>query len=216
MRLCGLVAILAAVAAAQAPPKSAIRLFDGKTLNGWVADEHYKVVDGAIEVNGFAPHPKCRMATKETFGDVLLHVEFWLPLMADKTGQARANSGVFLQGRYELQILDTLGHPPEIDGAGSIYKVAAPRVNANLPPGQWQTYDILYRGAKFKGDQVVAKPHITVTQNGMKIHDNLELAAFATPNNVETEYARTGPIMLQNHRCPVRFRNLWVVRDPKP
>jgi len=138
-------------------------------------------------------------------------VEFWLPLMADKTGQARANSGVFLQGRYEVQILDTYGHPPEINGAGALYQVAAPRVNASRPPEQWQSYDITYRAAQFRGDEVVAKPRITVIYNGVKIHDNYELQVTATPNFVYPDFVRTGPVVLQNHQCPVRFRNIWLL-----
>jgi len=210
-----LIPVLASGAELRLPvpaPQDAILLFDGKNLDRWVTDSHWKVVNGAIEVDSTVPHPKCRMPTKEDFGDVLLHVEYWLPLMADKTGQARANSGVFLQGRYELQILDTYGRPPEIDGAGSLYKVAAPGVNASLPPEQWQSYDILFRTARFKDGQVVEKPRITVTHNGVKIHDDLELQVFATPNNVLSEFARSGPIVLQNHRNPVRFRNIWAVR----
>ena len=199
-----------------APPKGAVVLFDGKNLDAWQPvfpdDKHFGIVDGTLRVLTEAPpHRGCRIATRQDFGDVKLHVEFWVPLMADQKGQARGNSGVFLQGRYEVQILDTFGHPPEIDGAGALYKVAAPRVNASLAPENWQSYDIEYRAARFDGDSVVAKPRITVVQNGVKIHDNVELSTPGTPANAAKDFARTGPILLQNHRCAVRFRNIWLV-----
>ena len=135
--------------------------------------------------------------------------------MADKTGQARANSGMFLQGRYELQILDTFGHPPEDDGAGALYKLAPPRVNAIAAPGALAELRHRISGRRrFNGDQVLGKPRITVINNGVKIHDDVELHAFNTPNAKETSFAKTGPIVLQNHRCPVKFRNIWAVRLP--
>src|SRR5204863_3259771 len=102
-------------------PKGAVMLFDGTSVDGWAIDAHWKVLDGNLVVDPSVPHPRCRIQTKEMFDNLQLHVEYWLPLMADKTGQARANSGIFLQGRYEVQILDTDGHPPEIDGAGALY-----------------------------------------------------------------------------------------------
>ena len=197
-----------------APPKGAVILFDGTSLDQWAipdGDPHWKLVDGTLAVNPITPHPGCRLPTKQSFTDFQLHVEFWQPLMADQTGQARANSGVFLGGRYEVQILDTFGHPPEIDGAGALYKVFAPRVNASLRPEQWQSFDITFQAARFRGDQAVEKPRVTVVYNGVKVHDNAELNVFATPNNKFSEYARSGPILLQNHRAPVRFRNIWLV-----
>jgi hypothetical protein len=195
------------------PPPGAIVLFDGTNLDQWTldADPHWKVVNGDLVVDPRTPHPKCRLATKQSFGDVTLHVEFWLPLMADKKGQARANSGVFLEGRYEVQILDSYGEPPTINGAGSIYEVAPPRVNACLPPEQWQSFDISYKSARFRGGEVVEKPRITVVYNGVKVQDNYQLQATATPNNVFSDFARAGPIVLQNHQCPVRFRNVWLL-----
>jgi hypothetical protein len=215
-----LILVLLAAAGLFAQPKGAIVLFDGKNLDAWKlpeeGDPHWKIVDGVLQVDPGNPHTdrvKCRLATRENFGDVKLHVEFWLPLMPDKQGQARANSGVFLAGRYEVQILDTYGHPPEINGAGSLYEVAAPLVNASKPPEQWQTYDIAFRTARFQGDQVTEKPRITVIYNGVKIHDNYEFQVTGTPSNAQPEYARTGPILLQNHRAPVRFRNIWVARQ---
>ncbi len=208
--------ILFAAATLFAQPKDAIVLFDGSNLNQWTlnGDPHWKIVDRVLEIDPANPHTKgkCRLSTKDEFDDVRLHVEFWLPLMADKKGQARANSGVFLQGRYEVQILDTFGQLPQDDGAGAIYKTVVPKTNASLAPEKWQTYDIDFRAARFHDGKVVEKPRITVVYNGVKVHDNVELQVTGTPVNATPEYARSGPILLQNHRCPVRFRNIWVVR----
>jgi hypothetical protein len=222
IRWCILLATAAAALAADtpnnsklpvAPPKGAVILFDGKNLDQWEIDKHWKLVDGLLVVDPAESHRGCRISTKQNFTDFTLHVEFWLPLMADQTGQARSNSGVFLSGRYEVQILDTYGHPPEDNGAGGIYKVAAPRVNASLPPERWQSYDIQFRAPRFRGDEVVEKPRMTVVYNGVKIHDDLELKVFATPNGKFDGYARSGPILLQNHHAAVRFRNIWVTTD---
>jgi hypothetical protein len=208
--------LLCAAAALCAQPRNANVLFDGANLDQWAlnGDPHWKIVGRLLEIDPSTRHEqgKCRLATRENFGDVLLHVEFLLPLMADQRGQARANSGVFLQGRYEVQILDSFGNPPTDDGAGALYRTVAPRVNACLPPGKWQTYDIDFRAARFEGDKLIAKPRITVLYNGVKIHDNVELQVTGTPANAAPEFARTGPILLQNHRCPVRFLNIWMVR----
>lgn len=196
-----------------APPTGAIILFVGTNIDQWSlnSDPHWKIENAELAVNAVTPHPKCRLATKQSFGDVTLHVEFWLPLMADKKGQARANSCVFLQGRYEVQILDTFGQPPSINGAGSIYGVHPPLVNSDLRPEQRQSLDIFYRSARFKGNELWEKPHITIIYNGVKVQDNYELQVTATPNNVFADFAWTGPVLLQNHQCPVRFRNIWLL-----
>jgi len=196
------------------PPVGAVILLDGKGAGEWELDKHWKLMDGMLVVDPAESHRGCRIATKRTFTDFKLHVEFWLPLMAGQTGQARSNSGVFLGGRYEVQILDTYGHPPEDNGAGAVYKVAAPSVNASLPPEQWQSYDIDFRAARFRGDQVVEKPRVSVVYNGVKVHDNVELTVFATPNNKFDQFARNGPILLQNHHAAVKFRNIWLVPQP--
>jgi hypothetical protein len=193
------------------PPAGARILLDGRGADEWQLDKHWKLVDGMLVVDPSESHRGCRIATRRSFTDFKLHVEFWLPLMADQTGQARSNSGVFLGGRYEIQILDTYGHPPEDNGAGAIYKVAAPRVNASLPPEQWQSYDIEFRSARARKDGVIEKPRVTVVYNGVKIHDGVELSVFATPNGKFDNYALSGPILLQNHHAAVKFRNIWVM-----
>ena len=186
-------------------------LFDGTDLSKFQAradgsDAKWVIRDGYAEVNGTGD-----IVTKEKYKDFTLHVEFWLPLMAEATGQARSNSGVFLGGRYEVQILDTYGHPPEDNGAGAIYKVATPRVNASLVPEQWQSYDIQFRAARMQKDGKSEAPRVTVVYNGVKIHDDVELKVFATPNNKFDHYALSGPILLQNHHAAVKFRNIWLV-----
>jgi hypothetical protein len=196
------------------PPKGAVILLDGKGAGEWELDKHWKYADGVLVVDPAESHRGCRIATKKTFGDYTLHVEFWLPLMAEATGQARSNSGIFLAGRYEVQILDTYGHPPEDNGAGGLYKVATPRVNASLAPEQWQSYDIQFRTARAQKDGVIERPRVTVVYNGVKIHDNLELKVFATPNGKFDNFALSGPILLQNHHAAVKFRNIWLVEKP--
>jgi 3-keto-disaccharide hydrolase len=219
-----LATVVVAVAAGDKPdnsklpvkaPAGAVILLDGKDADEWELDKHWKYADGVLVVDPAESHRGCRVATRRSFTDFTLHVEFWLPLMADQTGQARSNSGVFLGGRYEVQILDTYGHPPEDNGAGGIYKVAAPRVNASLPPEQWQSYDIRYRAPRVRKDGVVEKPRVTVVYNGVKIHDDLELKVFATPSGKFDQFAPSGPILLQNHHAAVKFRNIWLVEKQK-
>ena len=119
---------------------------------------------------------------------------------------------MFLGGRYEVQILDTYGHPPEIDGAGAIYQVAAPRLNASLPPEQWQSYDIQFRAARFRGDEVVEKPRVTVVYNGVKIHEDVKMTKDNTTAGLGGDPCTPGPIMLQDHGNPVQFRNVWILQ----
>ncbi|OFX13783.1 MAG: hypothetical protein A2Z18_06115, partial [Armatimonadetes bacterium RBG_16_58_9] len=153
---------------AEAIPSDAIRLFDGKDLSNWVkrggGEPGWKVENGYAEVV-----PKTGdICSKQTVADCQLHVEFWLPLMADCTGQARANSGVYLQGRYEVQVLDSYGLDSKDDDCGGIYTVAAPVVNACRPPEQWQTYDILFHAPRFNHKGVKVKnARISILQNGI-------------------------------------------------
>jgi hypothetical protein len=198
------------------PPKGAIVLFDGKDLSQWTLvngkPAYWKIADGAMEVDkDCRGHLNCDQVSKQSFGDSHIHVEFWLPLMADKKGQGRANSGVYMQGRYELQVLDSYQGKLEMGMGGSIYSVAVPRVNAALPPEQWQSYDIFFRAPRFKGGTLTEKPRVTVLWNGVKILDNLELSVPATPGGIASDYVESGPLLLQAHWCPVRYRNIWVV-----
>lgn len=207
-----------------APPKDAIILFDGKDLSGWTkrngTPAAWKVGDGYMEV---VPRQGDIM-TKEKFGpDFLLHVEFWLPLMPDAKDQARANSGVYIQGRYEIQVLDSYMNKTYADGAcGALYKIIAPNwaaaeekglsepKNPCKPPEQWQTYDITFHAPRVDAQgQVTEKGHVTVVQNGVTVIDN---GAFdrVTDGALDHKIGEPGPIRLQDHGNKVRFRNLWL------
>ncbi len=191
-------------------PADAVVLFDGKDLSGWTqvgSDKPaaWKVENGYMEVNGTG-----NITTKRSFGDCQLHVEFRLPLMADAKGQARANSGVYLQGLYEVQVLDSYGLDSKSDDCGGIYKVAAPLVNACRPPEQWQSYDVIFHAPKFDAQgKKTAAGRLTVYQNGVLIQDNVEMpdpTTAAMPFDPKT----AEPLMLQDHGCKVRYRNIWM------
>jgi hypothetical protein len=190
-------------------PQPAEILFDGKDLSQWVArnggEVQWKVQDGYVEVVPGTGD----IYSKALFTDFQLHVEFWLPLMADKTGQARANSGVYLQGRYEIQVLDSYGLEPQDNECGAIYKVAAPLVNACRKPEEWQTYDVAFRAARFDGDTLKEKARVTVLHNGVMIHNNLEIPA-PTGRALDEEMQKPGPLLLQDHRDPVRYGKIWI------
>lgn len=196
--------------AAEMIPADAIVLFNGKDLAQWNqcgTDQpaQWKIQDGYIEPrNG-------DICTKQLFNDCQLHVEFWLPLMADATGQGRANSGVFFKGfTYEVQVLDSYGLDSTAWDCGAIYSIEPPMVNACRPPEQWQTYDIVFYSPKFDADgKKTANARITVFQNGVLIHNNSEIQT-PTPDHNAAEPKGPGPIELQDHGCPVHYRNVWV------
>ncbi len=138
-----------------------------------------------------------------------MHLEFNIPYMPDAKGQARGNSGVYLQGNYELQVLDSYGLKPQSNDCGAIYQQIIPSVNACKPPLQWQTYDITFHAAKREGDKVVKKARLTVVQNGLTIIDDKEISP--TPGGVGgIKEGEDGPIMLQDHGNKVQFRNIWI------
>jgi hypothetical protein len=163
--------------------------------------------DGALEVKPGAGN----IVTRDKFGDARLHVEF----MVDdngKDGQANGNSGVYLQGRYEVQILNSAGQPPTNDNCGAIYKVAAPAVNMARPAGEWQTYDIWFTAAKWADGKKTAPARVTVYHNGTRIHDNVELPGPTGAGQPETP--EPAPLLLQDHGNKVRFRNIWIEPNP--
>jgi hypothetical protein len=198
-------------------PPGALVLFDGKSLEKWMnrnggGPAGWKVENGYAEVrpgNG-------DIITRDLFGDCHLHVEFWLPLMADKTGQARANSGVYVQGRYEVQVLDSYGQPPRDNEAGGIYKVAVPLRNASKKPEHWQSYDIAFRAPVVgeDGKTTTRKGSITVLHNGVMIHNNVEFDAQVTTAGLPGDLTKPGPMLLQDHGNPIRYRNVWVLPNP--
>ena len=188
------------------PPQGASVLLDGKNLDAWKPTQiPWKILDdGSMEVG------KGNIVSKQEFGDQKLHIEFWVPLMAEKRGQARGNSGVYVQGRYEVQVLDSFGLPIADNECGGIYKKATPKVNACLPPTEWQTYDITFHAPKFdESGKKIKNAVITAEQNGIVIHDNVELDG-TTPGGVSGDEAKAGPLLLQDHGNKVRYRNIWV------
>ncbi len=166
----------------------------------------WRLVDGAMEV---VPGSRSLMV-KEEFGDIELHIEFRSPFMPDKRGQARGNSGVYVHGRYEVQVLDSYGLEGKDNECGGIYKAGAPLVNMCAPPMQWQTYDITLRAPSFnEAGEKIANARISVTHNGVKIHDDLELSG-PTPGGVSSVETGRGGLMLQDHSDLVQFRNIWI------
>jgi hypothetical protein len=195
------------------PPSDAVVLFDGTDMSQWTGAENWTVEDGYVIAG------RGSIRSKESFGDCQVHIEWASPEEVTGSGQGRGNSGVFLMGRYELQILDSYENKTYFDGqAGAIYKQRPPLVNASRPPGQWQSYDILWTAPRFdEQGELVSPAYMTVLHNGVVIHNHTELEGD-TPFNRPPSYRAhpdKGPIGLQYHGDPVRFRNIWV-REIKP
>jgi hypothetical protein len=207
--------------AAQPPPSDAIVLFDGKDLSRWRADKGggpagWKVENGYMEVVKGAGG----IHTDQGFGDVQLHVEWRTATPGHGEGQERSNSGVFLMGMYEVQVLDSHGNKTYPDGqASALYGQYPPLVNASRPAGEWQTYDIVFRAPRFAADGSLVRPaRATVFHNGVLTQDNQELTG-PTAHKARPPYkAHEGklPIGLQDHGDPVRFRNIWVRELSEP
>ena len=200
--------------AGQAPPSDAIVLFDGKDLAQWQAEDgsaaKWVVRDGFVEVK-----PGTGMlVSRRGFGDAQLHIEWTTPTPPKGEGQERGNSGIFLMGIYELQVLDSYQNDTYADGqAGAIYGQSPPLVNATRPPGQWQTYDVVFHRPHFKADSSVERPaRMTVFLNGVLIQDNFELSG-PTAHQRRPPYSAHAdklPLKLQDHGNPVRYRNIWI------
>ena len=189
-----------------APPEGAVVIFDG----AGPVDENTTLENPRITADGLLMEG---VATKEEFGDALWHIEFRLPYQPLDRGQARGNSGAYIQGRYEVQMLDSFGLEGENNECGGVYSVAAPSVNMCLPPLAWQTYDVEITSPRFEGDKKVANARMTVRHNGVVVHDDVEVPQL-TPGGVRTTETPAGPLFLQDHGNPVRYRNIWVL--PKP
>jgi hypothetical protein len=196
-------------------PKGALVLFDGKNLDQWVYRNDlkkpaaWKLLDGgAMQVQGGD------IITKEKFGGSFqLHVEFRVPYMPKATGQARGNSGVYVQGRYEVQVLDSYGLDSKDNDCGGIYGIAKPLVNACKAPTVWQSYEIEFHSPTFVDGKKSEPARITVVQNGVKIHDNVKITKDNTTAGLGGDPSMPGPIMLQDHGNPVQFRNVWLVSE---
>ena len=194
-------------------PADAVVLFDGSDLSGWSkvggGDPGWKVEDGYMEVVPGTGD----IQTNAHFGDVQYHLEFACPAEIKGESQGRGNSGVFLMGRYEVQVLDGYENPTYADGiTASVYGEYPPLVNACRPPGQWQTYDILWTAPRFNGVDLVSPAYATVIHNGVVVHNHVELHGPTGHCNVYPyiAHAPKGPLRLQDHGDLVRFRTIWA------
>lgn len=199
--------------AGTAPPADATVLFDGSSLDGWTKRDGspagWKVEDGVmLAVKGQGP-----VISEELFQDVQLHLEFATPRTPTGKGQGRGNSGVYLQGRYEVQVLDSFENDTYPNGqCGAIYGFHPPLVNACRGPGEWQTYDIVFRAARFdESGAKTADARITVLHNGVLIQDHAPVPK-TTAAAMNGEGPEPGPLYLQDHGNPVRYRNVWMRR----
>lgn len=185
------------------PPCNAVVLFDGTSAEQFTGTKIAE--DGFLDVGGL---------TKIPVHDFRLHLEFRLPYMPYATGQGRGNSGVYIQQRYEVQILDSFGLEGQANECGGLYRQQAPDVNMCLPPLVWQTYDIWFTAARFddQGNKI-ANARLTVLHNGVAIHCNREIPTKTGAGKPES--SEPLPILLQNHGNPVRFRNIWIVLEPE-
>jgi hypothetical protein len=190
------------------PPEGAVVLFDGTGLAAWVKRDgktpaDWPVADGILTVG------RGNIQTAKSFGGVRLHLEFNVPYMPTARGQGRGNSGVYLAGIHELQILDSYGLELQDNDCGAIYHQIVPRVNACKPPLQWQTYDVTFHKAVVDQGKVVKRARITVIHNGIKTIDDAEMDP--TPGGLNNQAGEDGPLLLQDHGNRVEFRNIWLV-----
>lgn len=200
------------------PPSDAVVLFDGKDMSAWDMPENTEwiVKNGVVEIMP----SKERQAkpvwifSKRYFGDIQLHVEWRSPEKVEGEGQRRGNSGVFLPGKYEIQILDSYDNPTYVNGqCGSVYKQIIPLVNACRKPGEWQTYDIIFKAPRFtQGGALESAAYVTVIQNGVLVQNHAEIRGgtkfIGYPQYVAHPLKQ--PLGLQDHGDAVSFRNIWL------
>ncbi len=196
------------------PPADAIVLFGGENLDAFNGGDKWEVKDGVATAKGGG------LSTKEKFGDCQLHVEFATPEEVKGSGQGRGNSGIYLMGRYEVQILDSYENKTYFDGqCGAVYKQQPPMVNVSRKPGEWQTYDILFTAPRFNDDGSVKSPaYVTVLHNGVVIHNHYELTGGTSYIEAPkyTKHAEKDHLNIQFHGNPVKFRNIWIRENVHP
>jgi hypothetical protein len=208
------------------PPKGAVVLFNGKSLAGWVGRDGKTDATWVLRKGGVMEARGADIRTRRTFArGYKLHVEFRIPRNPENTAYGRGNSGVYLHGRYEVQILDSYGpqakdpkavHYAPAEACGAIFGQTAPRVNACKAPGFWQSYDIEFHPPRFREARKVAHPRVTVLHNGRLIHDQVKILVDDTGSGLADAIGEPGPVMLQYLGSPVQFRNVWLVPLPKP
>jgi hypothetical protein len=195
-----------------AAPSDAVVLFDGKDFSKWQGqngDVKWKIQDGYMECTKTGV-----IRTKDEFGDFQLHLEFATPEKVEGSGQGRGNNGLNIYGRYEIQILDSYNNQTYADGgASAIYGQYPPLVNASRPPGEWQTYDVIFEGPRWdESGKLIKKATATVLHNGVLVHHKRELYGGTNHRQI-VEYKKSAPkgyIQLYEHGNPVRFRNIWI------
>jgi hypothetical protein len=195
-------------------PQNAVVLFNGKDVGNWTTRDGkpagWKAEDGVLHVVPGTGD----VVSNEQFTDVFLHIEFRCPDLPDAEGQGKGNSGVYLQGRYEIQVLDSYGLDiPGKGDCGAIYNQYAPLVNACNPPGEWQSYDVVFRAARVSGGKVVEPVRVTILHNGQVIQNNVQLLG-PTGGAVDQNEGGPGPLLLQDHGHLVAYRNVWIVPLP--
>lgn len=199
--------------AAGEAPSDAIVLFDGKDLSKWTrmdgSDPKWEVKDGSVTVVKGGGDIK----TKQEFGDVQLHIEWRTPTPAAGRGQGRGNSGIYLQDRYEVQVLDSYDNRTYSNGqTGAIYKQYIPLVNASRKPGEWQTFDVIFTAPRFsENGRVVTPAYITVLHNGIIIQNNVQIIGTIQDKGFPVYQVHgKAPLKLQDHGNPVSYRNIWI------